>query len=77
MKANIEGLGNCIRQVRRYKGVNQSALAGACGISVSTLTHFETGKTSVGSKTLEDIIKMMNCSITIIDNDSENKFDVV
>ena len=77
MKANVEGLGNCVRQVRRYKGINQTTMCQATGISVSTLTHFETGKTSIGSKTLEDIIKMLNCSMTILDNDSETKFSVV
>ena len=55
-------IGQRIRRYRKACGLSQEALAGRVGISVTHMSHIETGNSVPSLKTLIDIINALDCS---------------
>lgn len=70
---------NRIRELRKSRGITQSALAQYLGVAQNTLSYWEQGRYDVDNTSLQKIADFFNCSIDfvlcrseIIKSDTEN-----
>ncbi len=60
----IQKLGECIKQLRKKRGISQTDLAYDCDFEKQNMRRIEAGKTNPTIKTLLKISKALKVSIT-------------
>ena len=72
---NYYQIGQKIRSYRKAQGLSQDALAERIGISVTHMSHIETGNTKLSLPVLADIARTLEvpCDALIFDNPSPQK----
>ena len=74
MKEAFKLLGKRVKFLRMDKGISQTSLAQAIGLSQTNLSNMESGRTAITMQNLFKIQKVLNCNMSdfFVDFDAEN-----
>lgn len=62
-------IGRRVKAIRVLRGMSQKELADATGMSNSTISFIEQGKSDFRIGTLKEIEKVLNCTLVLIPNE--------
>ena len=78
MKEAFKLLGKRVKFLRMDKGISQTSLAQAIGLSQTNLSNMESGRTAITMQNLFKIQKILNCNMSdfFVDFDVENNKEI-